>query len=86
MCLTMPVNRVSKILFAVPHTDLYPLLFILYVNDTTNVLDFILSADDTTILYSHENIQSQIDTKNIELKGSRVWFKANKIIIECQQN
>ena len=33
-----------------------PLLFILYVNDiiyTSNVLDFILFADDTTILYSH---------------------------------
>ena len=40
-----------------------PLLFILYVNDITsasNVLDFILFADDTTILYSHENIESQV--------------------------
>ena len=41
-----------------------PLLFILYVNDITNtsdVLDFILFADDTTILYSHSDIENQIN-------------------------
>ena len=27
---------------------------------TSNVLDFILFADDTTILYSYENFESQI--------------------------
>ena len=56
-----------------------PLLFILYVNDITyisNVLDFILLADDTTILYSHENIESKIDVVNAELKVSN-WFKTN---------
>ena len=39
-----------------------PYLFILYVNDiiyTSNVLDFILFADDTTILYSHKDISSK---------------------------
>ena len=39
-----------------------PLLFILYVNDityTSNVLNFILFADDTTILCSHEAIGSK---------------------------
>ena len=42
-----------------------PLLFILYVNDitfTSNVLDFILFADDTTILYSHKDINSQVNS------------------------
>ena len=46
-----------------------PLLFILYVNDityTSNVLDFILFADDTTILYSHKNINSKIELINKE--------------------
>ena len=48
-----------------------PLLFILYVNDitfTSNVLDFILFADDTTILYSHKDINSQVNVVNEELK------------------
>ena len=46
-----------------------PLLFILYVNDiihTSNVLDFILFADDTTILYSHKDISSKTNTINEE--------------------
>ena len=48
-----------------------PLLFILYVSDLTNisnVLEFILFADDTTILYSHPNIDNQINCINEELK------------------
>ena len=71
-----------------------PLLFILYVNDTTNtsnVLDFILFADDTTILYSHENIESQISVVNAELKEASNWFKklsvnaskTNYIMVQC---
>ena len=54
-----------------------PLLFILYVNDitsTSNVLDFILFVDDTTILYSHENIESQISVVNAELEEVSNWF------------
>ena len=51
-----------------------PVLFILYVNvltSTSNVLDFILIADDTTILYSHENIKSQITVVSAELKATK---------------
>ena len=58
-----------------------PLLFILYVNDitnTSNVLEFILFADDTTILYSHPKIENQINCINEELKEVSNWFKANK--------
>ena len=61
-----------------------PLPFILYVNDitsTSNVLDFILFAVDTTILYSHENIESQISVVNAELKEVSNWFKTNKLSV-----
>ena len=53
-----------------------PLLFILYVNDitfTSNVLDFILFADDTTILYLHKDINSQVNVVNEELKEVSNW-------------
>ena len=63
-----------------------PLLFILYVNDityTSNVLDFILFADDTTILYSHKNINSKIDVVNKELCEVTNWFKANKLSVNA---
>ena len=81
----------SKILYAAFHKDPYilgPLLFILYINDitsTSNVLDFILFADDTTILYSHENIESQISVVNAELKEVSNWFKANKLSVNASK-
>ena len=34
---------------------------------TSNVLDFILFADDTTILYSYKDINSKIELINKEL-------------------
>ena len=50
---------------------LEPLLFILYVNDityTSNVREFILFADDTTILYSHKDLSNKINVVNEELE------------------
>ena len=47
-----------------------PLLFILYIDDivnTTSLLELILFADNTTLLFSHPGTASQNDTINIEL-------------------
>ena len=48
-------DDLQNIVFGVQQGSILgPFLFILYVNDityTSNVLDFILFADDTTILY-----------------------------------
>ena len=65
-----------------------PLLFIIYINDITNtsdVLDFILFADDTTILFSHKNIASQINVFNRELLEVSNWVKANKLSINASK-
>ena len=59
-----------------------PLLFILYVNDityTSNVLDFILFADDTAILYSHKDINSKIELINKELDEVANWFNGSQL-------
>ena len=65
-----------------------PLLFILYVNDivyTSNVLEFVLFADDTTITYSHSEVISKFDMINNELQEVTNWFKANKLSVNASK-
>ena len=84
-CTSDPQN----IICGVPQGSILgPLLFILYVNDityTSNILDFILFADDTTILYSHKDINSKVNMVNEELKEVNIWFKANKLSINASK-
>ena len=64
-----------------------PLLFILYINDivnTSNMLQFILFADDTTILFSDKDISNKVDLINMELKEVTNWFKNKQVICKCQ--
>ena len=56
--------------------NLGPVLFIVYVNDITTlkVFNFILFADDTTILYWQENIETQIDSKKKKKKKEIIAY------------
>src|SRR2546425_2254388 len=60
-----------KITCGIPQWSILgPLLFLLYVNDThtcANLLKFFLFADDTTILFSSDDINLLINTVNNEL-------------------
>ncbi|MEE4247207.1 MAG: reverse transcriptase family protein [Kangiellaceae bacterium] len=61
-----------------------PLLFLLYVNDMANVsnlLFFILFADDTNVFISGRDLDSLIDVINAELTNLATWLKANKLSI-----
>jgi hypothetical protein len=54
-----------------------PLLFILYVNDIancSNILRFILFADDTNLFYSNKNIVELMYILNTELQKLSMWF------------
>ena len=84
-CTSDPQN----IICGVPQGSILgPLLFILYVNDitfTSNILDFILFADDTAILYLHKDISSKVNMVNEELQEVNNWFKANKLSINASK-
>ena len=59
-----------------------PLLFILYINDfqySSDVLSFILFADDSSIFFSHKNVQVLLQTVNSELCNITAWIHANKL-------
>ena len=61
-----------------------PFLFLLYVNDIqycSRKLKFFLFADDTNILYSHDNLKTLELIVNTELHNLLNWLTANKLTL-----
>ena len=65
-----------------------PLLFILYINDITNVstdVYLIMFADDTNIFLHDKDIQHLENKANSELNKFSDWFKLNKLSINVKK-
>ena len=65
-----------------------PKLFILYINDICNVsnlLKFVLFADDTNIFCSHNDIYSLCRMISNELLKLNVWFAVNKLSLNVNK-
>lgn len=61
-----------------------PILFLIYVNDiihTSNKLNFLLFADDTTIYVQGHSINEITEILNKELINVSHWIKANKLTL-----
>ena len=56
-----------------------PLLLLIYINDSSNLLSFILFADDTNLLMSHKNLDTLIAKINEELEKVTIWLQLNKL-------
>ena len=66
-----------------------PLLFILYINDIVNcsdILKFILFADDTNLFYSNRDIVTLMSTLNAELHKLSNWFRANRLCLNVKKS
>ena len=65
-----------------------PKLFILYINDickVSNILKFIIFADDTNIFCSGENLQQLLRVVSDELGKLKLWFDANKLSLNIKK-
>src|SRR5207244_11455424 len=60
----------------------------LYINDITNcsdVLHFILFADDTNLLHSDYSLDNLLSVINSELDKLSCWFKVNKLSLNLEK-
>ena len=65
-----------------------PLLFFIYVNDiakSSQILSFILFADDTNLFFSHKDLETLYKTMNQELKQVSLWLNANKLSLNVNK-
>ena len=65
-----------------------PLLFLIYINDIVNSCqepNFILYADDTSLLASHNNLNALIESTNKNLAQVSKWFKCNKLSLNVSK-
>ena len=65
-----------------------PLLFLIFINDlplATKRIKSILFADDTTLFYSHENIQYLKDSLNADLTRVKDWLLANRLTLNLKK-
>ena len=83
ICFGEKNTELENITYGVPQGSILgPLLFLIYINDiykSSDILNFILFADDTNLFFSHKDIKHLFNTVNIELAKIQEWFKANKL-------
>lgn len=79
----VPVN------YGVPQGSvLGPLLFLVFVNDLTNLQiggSFTIFADDTTMLWSDVNSLDMLSTLNRDLLRVKEWFDSNKLTLNISK-
>ena len=63
----------------------YSFSFVKDFVNTTSLLEIILFADDTTLLFKHPDVASKVDTISNELQEICNCFKANKLSVNTSK-
>ena len=83
------VSGLLTVICGVPQGSvLGPTLFLLYINDLPNVseiLSYILFADDTNIFYTGDDIYEICNILSNELKKLDIWFRVNKLSLNVSK-
>ncbi|MFZ2537305.1 MAG: reverse transcriptase domain-containing protein, partial [Oscillospiraceae bacterium] len=82
-------SQMADIKHGVPQGSILgPLLFLLYVNDISNVMPNLkikLFADDTNLFLYNKNISDLFENANAALKNLGLWFSANKLSLNVEK-
>ena len=65
-----------------------PLLFLIYINDlpkSSELLHYILFADDTSVFLSGKDLSSRFVSMNVQLMKMETWMQANKLILTVEK-
>ena len=83
-------TRLNHLHLSVPQGSILVPLFLIYINDiviSSNILSFILFADDTTVYtyVQHDSIDGAIEILNSELAKVAEWFDSNKLTLNVNK-
>ena len=79
----------ASVLYGVPQgSALGPLLFLIYINDLNQVIQFCKVhhfADDTNLLHFNKSVAKLNKLVNLDMKNLTVWLNANKISLNVDK-
>ena len=82
-------STLQQVPFGVPQGSLVgPILFIIFINDivfSSNIVKFLMYADDTNIFISSRSLMENFTAMNDELGKISAWLKANGLTLNADK-